>query len=164
MLNDLSPRLADSWEAHFLAHAALWASRSKDPSTKVGAVVVDPKHRTILSAGYNGFPRGVVDCVELYEDKAAKYPRIVHAEANAVANAALNGACLDGGVLYVTHPPCPDCAGLVINAGIKHVIFPWPESSDFMARWQHLIAIAGEMFEQAKIKVEGVKIAPTPTA
>lgn len=110
----------NKWHDRFFAMADLVASWSKDPSTKVGAVIVRPD-RTIASVGYNGFPRGVYDGAEIYEDRPAKLLRTVHAEANAILSAR---EPLHGYTLYVTPlHPCANCAGLIIQSGIGIVHF-----------------------------------------
>lgn len=114
------------WEQYFLDIAVVTASRSKDPSTKVGCVITSKDHIQ-LAAGYNGFPRGVADSDERFADRATKLKWMVHAEANAIANAAKRGIALAGSTLYV-HPyaPCPDCAKLTIQAGINRVVIGMP--------------------------------------
>lgn len=101
--------------------AQQFASWSKDPSTQVGAVVV--RDRRILASGFNGFPCGADDNQELYQHRETKLKRVVHAEANIIADAARRGVSLDGSILYVTHHPCSDCMGLILQSGITKVIF-----------------------------------------
>ena len=72
---------------HFCQHATLLARRSKDPSTQVGCVIVDPHERRAVSEGYNGFPRGCNDDPEIYQDRDVKYLRTIHAEVNAIITA-----------------------------------------------------------------------------
>ena len=98
------------WDERFFALADMVGSWSKDPSTKVGAVIIRPD-RTIASVGYNGFPRGVYDGPEIYEDRPRKLLRTVHAEANAILSAR---EPLHGYTLYVTPlHPCANCSGLI---------------------------------------------------
>lgn len=102
------------------------AQRSKDPNTQVGACVVD-KQNIPLALGYNGFPRGCSDVDfpwgrnENGNPTESKYMYVVHAEANAILNK--NCVSLDGATLYVTLYPCHECAKLIIQAGIKHIIY-----------------------------------------
>lgn len=106
----------DTWA---LDMADLVARRSKDPSTQVGAVILRPD-KTVASVGYNGFPRGCSDDPALYADRETKYARVVHAEANAIVTAKER---LDGCTLYTSPlPPCPACAGLIIQAGITRIV------------------------------------------
>lgn len=132
------------WNNRFLALAHHIAQWSKDPSTKVGAVIVRP-NKTIASVGYNGFPRGVDDSHERLSNREQKYPRVVHAEANAILN------CPERPIdchLYVTLAPCAPCASLVIQSGIKRVYFPrtLPE------RWMESNGIALSMFAEAAVR------------
>jgi dCMP deaminase len=100
-----------------LAHKT--ASRSKDPTTKVGCIVTS-KDKVVVASGYNGIPQGVADLPERME-RPAKYLWTAHAEENAVALAARVGASLRDGSAYVTHHPCSRCARSLIQAGIKVV-------------------------------------------
>jgi dCMP deaminase len=111
-----------SWDRRFLALAAHISAWSKDPSTKVGCVVVGPD-REIVTTGYNGFPRGVTDDPARMV-RPAKYLWTSHAEENAVAHAARIGVSLKGCTAYVTHCPCSRCARGLIQAGIQRVVYP----------------------------------------
>lgn len=142
---------ASSWDHDYLWLAEHWGlRRSKDPSTKVGAVIVRP-NMTPVSIGYNGFPRGVDDSPALYEDRAEKYPRTVHAEMNAILMAR---EPLDGCSLYV-HPlfPCANCAGAIIQAGIRRVV---AREAAVPPQWQREVVIAREMFTQAGVELVAV--------
>lgn len=110
------------WDIRFLRLAREIASWSKDPSTKVGAVIVDENNR-VVSLGYNGFPRGLNDSPELYADRNEKYKRVLHAEQNAFIFAEKKD--LRHCTLY-TFPlaPCPSCALLAVQHGIKRVVCP----------------------------------------
>ena len=112
-----------SWNQYFMGVALLSAKRSKDPNTKVGACLVNQDKR-IIGIGYNGFPRGCQDDEFPWgRDGNAldtKYPYVVHAEANAILNSNQN---LKGATLYVSLFPCNECAKLVIQTGIKHIIY-----------------------------------------
>jgi len=100
------------------------AQWSKDPSTKVGAVAVGNKGQ-ILAQGYNGFPRGIADTKERYDDRETKYKFVVHAEMNVIYNASYNGVSLDGADLYIYGlPTCSECAKGIVQVGIKRVIMP----------------------------------------
>ena len=114
--------MISNWDRKFISIARLTASWSKDPRTKVGCIIVDDDHNQ-LSGGFNGFPRGVADDGRL-EDRETKLKIVVHAEANAVATAARNGHSLKGSTAYITLPPCCQCASLLIQAGVKKVVFP----------------------------------------
>lgn len=121
------------WDTYFMALALLSAQRSKDPSTQVGAVIVDEEKR-ILSVGYNGFPRGVSDDDFSWAREGdpldTKYPFVVHAEANAVLNR--NTASLKGATLYVGLFPCNECAKLLLQSGIREIVFASDKYHDSM--------------------------------
>lgn len=115
-----------SWDDYFMSTAILSAKRSKDPSTQVGACIVDDNNR-IVSIGYNGFPRNChddifpwtkdnddpIDCKNMY---------VVHAEANAILNA-INSNSVSGTRIYTTLFPCNECTKLLIQSGIKQIIY-----------------------------------------
>ena len=111
-----------SWDAFWLGLAKFVAeSRSKDPSTKVGCVVVD-RENNVRVLGYNGIPRGVSDSRDRLE-RPAKYLWTGHAEENAVAQAARSGIPLGGCTAYVTACPCSRCARMLIQSGIARVVY-----------------------------------------
>jgi dCMP deaminase len=136
------------WDARFLYLACVVSSWSKDPSTKVGAVIVRPD-RTIASLGYNGFPRGVEDDPETLADRPAKYLRTVHAELNAIvaAREPLHGYTLYVAPLY----PCANCAAIIIQAGITCVVAMTPREP--VERWTEHFDAARSMFDQAGVVV-----------
>ncbi len=109
----------EKWDLRFMELAKHYAGWSKDPSTQIGAVVVDSLNRQ-LGQGYNGFPRGVNDDPERYANREEKYPLVVHAELNAILNCTLSPR---GATLYVYPlPPCPECTKAIIQSGIKRVV------------------------------------------
>ena len=113
-----------SWDEYFMGVALLAAQRSKDPSTQVGACIIDNENR-ILSTGYNGFPHGCSDDEFPWNRDESigetKYQFVVHAELNAILNA--RGKSLAGSKLYVALFPCHECAKAIIQAGVKEVIY-----------------------------------------
>lgn len=118
------------WDAYFMKIAQLVARRSTCIRRKVGAVIVRDKH--ILTTGYNGAPKGLAHCTEigcLREElgipsgERVEICRGIHAEQNALVQAARFGISLEGGVLYCTTQPCVTCAKLLINAGIERIIY-----------------------------------------
>ena len=118
----MSDKVSDmhiSWHEHFMRMAELVATKSKDRSTKVGAVIVNNEH-TVLSTGYNGFARSINDNIESRHDRPVKYFWTEHGERNAIYAAARNGIRLKGSIIYVTGGgfPCADCARAIIQAGI----------------------------------------------
>ena len=106
------------WDGRYLRLAREVSTWSKDPSRKVGSVIVDNKKR-VLSLGYNGFPRGVEDKPEMYEDRETKLLFVCHAERNALDNAPNS---VEGATLYSTLFPCNECAKSIVQRGIKNVI------------------------------------------
>lgn len=134
------------WHKWFLGLAEYIASASKDPSTKVGAVLVNDL-RQVVGHGYNGFPRGVPDSPEDYANREIKYKKVVHAEINAVLNA---NSAVRGATLYCTFFPCPQCTAYLINAGIKKIISRQNLSD---ARWVEERKISETMFAEAGIPV-----------
>ena len=111
-----------SWEEYFMGIALLSAKRSKDPNTQVGACAVD-EDNTIISIGYNGFPRGCDDDDFPWsrDGELNKYLFVTHAEQNLILNA--KGKSLNGATLYVTLFPCNECAKSIIQSGVKKVIY-----------------------------------------
>lgn len=139
-----------NWHRYFVDLATTVASKSKDPSTKVGCVLVN-KDKEVLSVGYNGFPRGVQDTEERLNNRELKYPLVVHAEANAICIAAKNGARLDGASAYITHPPCRECAKLLDQAGIKAVYWERIVDPAMAERWVKSMEEAVAIFIEAGI-------------
>lgn len=137
------------WDFRFLDLAALVASWSRDSSTQVGAVIVDPDHR-VVSLGFNGFPRGLED-VDLPRDE--KLRRTIHAEENALLFASRS---LDGCSIYITHPPCARCAAKIIQTGTARVVF-WEPSDAFAERWADEMATSFAMFDEAGVEYFGVE-------
>lgn len=138
------------WDEYFMEIAEVVAGRSTCLRRKVGAIVV--KDRRILATGYNGAPVGLKHCMEvgcLRELKGVppgerhELCRGLHAEQNALIQAAVYGTAIQGAVYYVTHQPCVLCAKVLINAGIKKVVFKG-EYPDHMAL---------ELFKEAGVEL-----------
>ena len=148
----------NSWDVFYIKLADLWAEKSKDRSTGVGAIIVGPDMEQ-RSAGYNGFPRNVNDTIAYRHDRPLKYEFTEHAERNAIYNAARVGVPLSGCTLYLNWwpLPCPDCARAVIQSGIKTVIgpnrpFPTKNQTDPGAKdWQESFETTKSMFREAGI-------------
>lgn len=127
------------WDTYFMQLAKLAATRSTCISQKVGCVIVED-HR-VLSTGYNGVPSGLPHCTDQgfcqWEDdegcSRSKSPsRAIHAEANAIAQAAKGQSSIEGASIYTTHEPCINCLKLIVAAGIKRVYFQEPgDGSNF---------------------------------
>lgn len=126
---------------HLADHISLW---SKDPSTKVGAIIVDENNR-IVSTGYNGFPQNVPDNQGWLQDRETKLKYIVHAEANALLFAHRS---LKNCVLY-TYPfmPCSNCAGLIVQSGISRVV----SIHNTCRRWKDSFSASKDIFNKAGI-------------
>jgi len=142
--------MSEKWDKRFLDLATHISTWSKDPSTKVGCVVVG-EDREIRSTGFNGFPRGIEDDEERLADREQKYPLICHAEENAIMHAARTGVSLKGNTAYVTWPPCTGCSRSLIQAGIVEVVYP--ADIEIPERWEKDFAMSVAMMEEAGIKV-----------
>ncbi len=126
-----------SWDSYFLQIAHLVKTRATCPRRQVGAVIV--RDRRILATGYNGAPRGLSHCPENgpHQDwpngcmRAGHCIRSLHAEQNALLQAAMIGIACDGATMYVTCQPCNMCAKMIINAGIKEVIYEGDYPDEF---------------------------------
>ena len=138
----------DKWNKRFLELADTISLWSKDPSTKVGCVIVRPD-KTIVSVGYNGFPRNVDDSEERYNDRELKYLMVKHAEENAIDFAKES---LTGYTAYVTHHPCSTCTGSLIQNGISHVVTRKPTDA-FAERFSKSFEAARIMLNEANIKL-----------
>ena len=139
--------MSNKWDKRFLEMAQLVSTWSKDPSTQVGGVAV--RNRNVIAQGYNGFPRGMDDDPQYYNDRPLKYRLIVHAEMNAIYNAAENGVSLKGSTLYVYGlPVCNDCAKGLVQAGIKRIVTP---KQDVPKNWQDSVRDSALMFDEVGI-------------
>lgn len=106
-------------DKRYLRMSAIWAENSYCNRRKVGAIIV--KNQMIISDGYNGTPAGFENICE--NDEGITKPYVLHAEANAITKVARSNNSSDGATLYVTASPCLECAKLIIQAGIKRVVF-----------------------------------------
>ncbi len=151
--------ITEKWDRKYLELAKYIATNwSKDPSTKVGAILVNFEYGQEF-IGYNGFPYGVNDDETRYADRELKYKLVVHAESNAIRKA---GLLAKGSTLYVypsfTLPPiCNECAKLAIQAGIKEVVGYLADPDDpRVKRWEESIGIARMMLQEAGIGWRGL--------
>lgn len=140
-----------TWDEYFMDIANLVKTRSTCSRRQVGAVVV--KDKRILSTGYNGAPTGCQHCMDVGCLRAKlgvpsgerhELCRAVHAEQNAIAQAAQHGISVEGGSIYVTHQPCSMCAKVLINAGIKRIIY----------QGEYPDALSLELLSEAGIELE----------
>jgi dCMP deaminase len=111
---------ADDWDNMFFATATLWSRKSHDIQTQCGCVLV--KNKTIIATGYNGFMRGIDDYT-FPNTRPEKYPFMIHAEANAVYNAARQGQSTEGARAYITAIPCRNCLQMLWQCGITEVYY-----------------------------------------
>ena len=137
-----------SWDEYFMSLAHLSAVRSKDPSTQVGAVIVDSNNK-VVGLGYNGFPRGCDDKEFPWEREGefldTKYAYVVHAELNAILNA---NKLIDNCRLYVSLFPCNECSKAIIQSGIKEIIYESDKYKDLDA-----CKASKKMLEKAGVKL-----------
>lgn len=138
-----------SWDEYFMGVAILAGMRSKDPSTQVGACIVDNDNK-ILSQGYNGLPRGCSDDEFPWSREGdmleTKYPYVVHAELNAILNC--RGTSLFGSKIYVALFPCNECAKAIIQSGIREVVYLSDKYSD-----TDIVKASKRMLNSAGIKM-----------
>jgi len=143
------------WQQRYLDLAKQVSTWSKDPSRKIGAVAVGSKGQ-ILSQGFNGFPRGILDSADRYSDRPTKYKLVVHAEMNVIYNATFNGVSLDGASLYVYGlPVCSECAKGIIQVGIKKVFIYTDDAVP--AIWTEAFELTRDMFKEAGIYCEWIQ-------
>ena len=139
--------MLNKWDKRFLGIAYEISTWSKDPSRKIGAIAV--RDRKILATGYNGFPKGIEDTEERYNDRETKYQYVVHAEMNCIYNAAENGISLKDSTLYIYGlPVCGDCALGIIQAGVSRVVAVSEGTPD---RWVEAIGKTNEIFKEAGV-------------
>lgn len=138
------------WDKRYMQIAIEVSKWSKDPSTKVGAVIVGKKGQ-IVSQGYNGFPRGIKDSWERLNTRETKYKFILHAEMNAILNALYNGSSVNDCTIYVHGlPVCNECAKAVIQSGIKRVVYDTLPSE----KWKESTNYALNMFKECFIETD----------
>lgn len=136
------------WQRYFLRIAKAVSTKSKDPSVKHGAVIYRNDLST-CSTGFNGLPRGIPDTDLILNERTLKYPRIIHAEANALDH---SRECLEGYGLVVTGHPCSTCALRMISKGIKTVYYERFTANGFEERWKDELTLAKQLFEEAGVR------------
>jgi dCMP deaminase len=142
-----------NWDEFFYKMAELVASKSKDRSTKCGSVIVG-NGNTVLSLGFNGFPRKVNDDIDSMHDRPRKYFFFEHSERNSIYAAAKNGIKLDGSSIHLSGGglPCADCARAIIQAGIIEIVYrdiPFKGKGN----WKESMDAAKEMLLEAGVKL-----------
>lgn len=136
------------WIQRFLDLAELVSGWSKDPSSKVGAVI--SKGNVIVSLGFNGFPVGTEDSPENLNDRDIKHLRVVHAEANAILFAKQD---LVGCTITTTRIPCPTCTGLIIQSGIKEIYSRKP-TQEYVAKYRVRMEESAKMLREAGVSLQ----------
>ena len=140
-----------SWDEYFLEIAKVVAKRSTCDRANVGAVIA--KNKVILSTGYNGAPRGLAHCDDVgHEMVDGHCIRTAHAETNAIAQAAKNGTPIEGASIYLTISPCYDCFKMMVNAGIKEVVY----GNFYMSRYEASKAVLS-LSKKAGVKLTEFK-------
>ncbi|MBQ0013210.1 MAG: hypothetical protein KBS86_01395 [Proteobacteria bacterium] len=155
---------SEKWNVRFMELAKTISTWSKDESTKVGCVIVGPD-KEIRSMGYNGFPRGVRDDIAQRNERPQKYQYTEHAERNAIYNITYFGGSVRNCSLYVTMPPCVDCARAIIQSGISEVIFLAPTEDAEKSKingWRDTVKTSFEMFDEVGIRYKALNKPITP--
>jgi dCMP deaminase len=150
-MGDFEKYVPPSWDEWFMKQVYLVAEKSRDPCTKIGAVLVKDKH--IISSGFNGFPIGVEDLPYRYNDREIKYSFVVHSEHNAILSCARFGISSLNSTLYTNGMPCNSCMKSIIQGGIKEIIIhkQWPEMTH--SNWIESIRISKVMMNESKINL-----------
>ena len=144
--------LVNKWDARWLEIAGVVSTWSKDPSTKIGAIAV--KDKRLVSTGYNGFPRGIQDYDDRWNNREEKYKYVVHAEMNCIYNANYHNQSLKGSTMYIVGlPVCHECAKGIIQAGVVRVV---AEFKDAPLKWARSTEITEKMFKEAGIVYDKV--------
>jgi dCMP deaminase len=156
--------MSSRWDNHFLHLAQVRAGMSKDPSTRVGAVIVGPDKEE-RATGFNGFPRGIADLPERLNDRETKLQLVVHAELNAIVQAARVGVSVKECTLYLAAtddsgmvwggPPCTRCTVHVIQAGIRRVVSR-PRKA-VPSRWHADLDVAAALLAEAGVAYHEVE-------
>jgi len=149
-----------TWDQFFINLAKETSKKSKDKSTKVGAVIVGQDNE-VLSIGFNGLPRGVDDNNEKYHERPLKYSVVSHAEVNCIYNAARQGIKLYGARLYINYTPycvCCECAKAIIQSGIRQVIGPNLDFPGVGGHWKSNLQISSSLLKEVGVRmvVDGV--------
>ena len=144
-----------TWPEYFRQIAHTVKLKSKDINTQIGAIIVGNDNE-IVSTGYNSFPRGIVDTIDERQERPEKYFWMMHAEQNAIVNAARIGVSTNGCIMYMTCGiPCTDCAKAIINAGITKIVCEADLS--FGAHgvlWEEHAKRSLIMFEESGVKID----------
>ena len=155
MLDEAQTRYRPSWDEYFMKMAFLVAERSTCLRHHVGAILV--KQKQVLSTGYNGAARKTRDCTELGclreelnipSGTRQEICRAIHAEQNAIIQAARHGVNVNAATLYCTHSPCIICAKMIVNAGIKRIVVNW--------KYPDIMNLARDLYQESGVKIERI--------
>lgn len=145
-----------SWDEYFMRHVYLAARKSKDPSSKIGSVIV--KDNSIISEGYNGMPVGVSDLVKERYIRPNKYYYFEHAERNSIFHCSRHGIPTKNSILYTQGLPCSDCARAIIQSGIKTIVLHKQyENVGLMSnreKWIESGKVSKEMLSEANVEIK----------
>ena len=148
---------SEKWDRRFLELARLISTWSKDPSTKIGTVIVGPDNE-IRATGYNGLCRGMIDDLPERNERPIKYKYYEHGERNAIYNAARVGVSLKGCTAYLLSLSCCDCTRALIQAGITRIVTTPPEYDN--PRWGTDLKLSRDMFDEVGIPINIVDAFP----
>jgi dCMP deaminase len=159
----MEERSKEWWDVWFLELAKYVSTASKDPSTKVGAVLVNPETKIVVGLGYNGFPRGIADTNERLNNRELKYKMVVHAEVNAclMAGERAKGATLYVYPSFMSPPICNECVKVAVQAGVKEIVgYEVDESKldERQLRWKESILLSRSMWDEAGLTRRSVKV------
>jgi dCMP deaminase len=153
-MNDLP---IPSWDELFFQDVYKYARKSKDPRTKIGAVIVKWGEKDPLSHGYNGFPRKVNDDVAARWERPEKYFWVCHAEENSILNCARTGRSTMGAIMFTQGIPCADCAKKIIQVDIREVVVhkQWQDlEKEFnWTKFQESAERSKQMFNEAGVSI-----------
>jgi dCMP deaminase len=149
---------SDKWDQRWMEVAQHFGTWSKDPSTKVGCVVIGSSNQ-VLTQGFNGFPRGANDSLARYHNRSVKYKWVEHAERNAIYNAARTGTSLMQATLYVPWFSCAECSRAIAQSGISTLVTYNPSTydADFMVRWGQDFIISCDILYETKVTVRYIE-------
>ena len=148
-----------TWDQYFTNMAMLVAQKSQDESKRYGAVVVDRDHR-VRSTGYNGIPKGMI-YQEHHHSRPDKYMYFVHAEQNAIFNAAGIGTSLQQCIMYVIDPPCVECVKAIVQSGITEIVYKL-DHPDFVPQldkddWRLTLGAAQDILHRTGTVIRKIK-------
>lgn len=146
-----------TWDDYFKTLVYDVAAKSQDRSSRYGAIIAEPVSHRLVATGYNGIPRGV-RYREDFHTRPDKYLYFVHAEQNAIFNAAASGSAVDGCDIYLIQPPCIECAKACIQSGIRDIIYyephpvPDPNKVD-LDNWRMTLQDAAALIAEAGLRM-----------